>query len=205
MTDTEGPAAEVPVTEELGTQSVVTQGFGYNKGSIADRKKALDSINDYNKTLITLATGTVALSATFLGTSLYHGASLDSLIASWIVLGVSVFMGLLGLGSYVSQYAESEVKPRRSVLEVFSLLQVLALLAGLGLLGSFAIDNATHSQTAPSPVHPMPGSPCTGRPVPGGPAQPGAAQQKADHGGPHRHDAKGKCVPPIPRPAVPSP
>ena len=119
-------------------------GAEYNQGSADDKRKALDAAYDYNKTLITLATGTIALSATFLGTALYQGVELAWLIASWAVFGASIVLGLLGLGAYISQYAESDARPRRSAVEVFSLLQVLAVITGLALLGYFAIKNAEH-------------------------------------------------------------
>src|SRR3712207_581915 len=109
----------------------------YNTGSENDRRKALDSIYDYNKTLITLATGTIALSATFLGEELYRGVALPFVIWSWATLGMSVLVGVVGLGAYISQYAESDVRPRRGASEYLSLVQVITLLAGLILLGMF--------------------------------------------------------------------
>lgn len=113
----------------------------YNQGNDADLRKALDSIYDYNKTLITLATGTIALSATFLGKDLFHGKGVSWLIASWVVLLISIALGIIGLGQYISQYAESQIKPRRSGAEYISLGQVLTLLAGLGCLVYFAVQN----------------------------------------------------------------
>jgi hypothetical protein len=114
----------------------------YNTGSEDDRRKALDSVYDYNKTLITLATGTLALSATFLAKDLYYGEGQSWLVWSWGLLGLSILFGLVGLGAYVSQYAESDIRPRHSLLEYLSLVQVLGLLVGLGFLGIFAIQNA---------------------------------------------------------------
>jgi hypothetical protein len=122
-------------------QVVPPAGNKYNQGADADLRKALDSIYDYGKTLITLATGTVALSATFLGKDLFHGRATSWLIASWISLLVSIVIGIIGMGQYISQYAESDIRPRRSGAEYVSLMQVLTLLAGLVCLVYFAIQN----------------------------------------------------------------
>jgi hypothetical protein len=117
-------------------------GRSYNKGSGEDLRKALDAISDYNKTLITIATGTVALTATFLK-DLYHGHSINFVVAAWIVLGVSVLAGMISMGDYISQYAETDLRPRRGVAEYASLVQLLCVLTGLGLFGYFAVQNAT--------------------------------------------------------------
>jgi hypothetical protein len=114
----------------------------YNSGNADDRRKALDSVYEYNKTLITVATGTIALSATFLK-DLYAGKALGVLIASWILLALSVFAGMIGMGGYISQYAESDIQPRRALPEFASLAQLLGVVTGLALLGIFAIQNAT--------------------------------------------------------------
>jgi hypothetical protein len=121
----------------------------YNTGKPTDLGKALDSVYDYNKTLITVATGTVALSATFLK-DLYVGEALGLVIAAWITLGLSVFAGMVGMGAYVSQYAESDLKPRRALPEYASLVQLLAVVVGLCLLGGFAIKNAEQDSKVPS-------------------------------------------------------
>jgi hypothetical protein len=115
---------------------------GYNQGAGSDLRKALDAVNDYNKTLITIATGTVALTATFLK-DLYHGRSINFLVASWSVLGLSVLAGMVSMGDYINQYAETKISPRRGVAEYASLVQFLGVLTGLGLFGYFAVRNAT--------------------------------------------------------------
>lgn len=117
--------------------------MSYNTGTGEDRRKALDAILEYNKTLITLATGTLALSATFIGKELYRGRSVRWLVFSWIALGVSLLFGAVGIGAHISQYAESDIQPRRSQSEYFSLGQLVTLAAGLAMLGYFAIDNST--------------------------------------------------------------
>ena len=55
--------------------------------------------------------------------------------------GVVHFNGILGMGQYISQYAESNMKPRRGGAEVFSLAQISTLFGGLGCLAYFAVQN----------------------------------------------------------------
>jgi hypothetical protein len=133
-------AAGDPAAAAPGDPAPVTASR-YNRGKDEDLRKALDSIYDYNKTLITLATGTIALSATFLGKNVSHSKSVNWLIASWVVLLISIVIGIIGMGQYISQYAESKVAPRRSGAEYVSLFQVLALLGGLACLVYFAVQN----------------------------------------------------------------
>jgi hypothetical protein len=121
----------------------------YNTGQPEDLRKALDSFSDYNKLLITIATGTVALSAVFLK-DIYKGVALTYLIWSWALLGVSFFLGVVAVGQYINQLAESQIKVRRGLLEVLSLLQFVALMVGLGCFGVFAVQNATQPSNIPS-------------------------------------------------------
>lgn len=141
-------------------------GKRYNQGTDSDLRKALDSIYDYVKTLITLATGTIALSATFLSKDLFNERAASWLVASWIVLLVSILMGIVGMGQYISQYAESDIRPRRSAAEYISLVQVLTLVAGLACLVYFATQStpsvstggsATRAQTTVSKFPPPTG------------------------------------------------
>lgn len=73
-----GTVAKKPRTAEPTAKA--DPSVAYNRGEEADLRKAFDSIYDYNKNLIAIATGTVALSATFLGRNVYHGVDL-----SWLV------------------------------------------------------------------------------------------------------------------------
>lgn len=114
----------------------------YNQGSETDRRSALAAIDDFTKLLITLATGTVALSATFLS-QFYRGRDLTLLVLAWLSLGVSILAGSLAHGSRISQLAESRIKPRRSALEGLNLLQWLLLLGGGAAFGVFVISNVT--------------------------------------------------------------
>jgi hypothetical protein len=116
----------------------------YNTGTPEDLRKALEAFAEYNKLLITLATGTVVLSATFLE-KFYTGKSLHLLIASWSSLGLSVVLGVITLGESINQLAESRFRIRRGTLEVLSLLQWLSVFAGVGLFAAFVINNVTSS------------------------------------------------------------
>lgn len=117
-------------------------GKAYNQGSDDDKRAAVSAISDYTKLLITLATGAVALSATFLS-QFYRGHWLAGLVWSWSLLGGSIFFGAIAIGAVISQLAESNVKPRRGALEVLNLAQLLLLLVGVGLFAGFAVANAT--------------------------------------------------------------
>lgn len=116
----------------------------YNTGDETDRRKALDGIFDFTKLLISLATGTVVLSATFLE-KFYKGVALNLLIASWASLGASVVLGLIAAGAYIAQLAESDIRPRRSALEILNLLEWLFLIGGITALAVFTVKNVTHS------------------------------------------------------------
>lgn len=115
---------------------------GYNAGTDDDRRAALNVICDYVKTLITIATGSVALSATFLA-SLYHGHALSQLVWAWGLLGGSVVVGLLVIGTVIEQFAQGDLRPRRSGAEYLALFQLLLTLAGLALFAWFAVRNVS--------------------------------------------------------------
>lgn len=63
------------------------------------RKKAFDFVSDYTKQLITLATGIIALTVTFLGEELKNGSVLSKvfLIVSWALFTVSICSGVMRL------------------------------------------------------------------------------------------------------------
>jgi hypothetical protein len=115
----------------------------YNTGDEKDRRHALDGITDFTKLLITLATGTIVLSATFLE-KFYKGHSLALLIAAWSTIALSVILGVLALGQAISQFSESDIRPRRSAVEVLNLLQFLAFLAGIVMFSIFAVNNVAN-------------------------------------------------------------
>jgi hypothetical protein len=116
----------------------------YNKGEPEDRRRALSGAVDYTKLLTTLATGTIVLTATFLG-EFYAGHMLSLLIASWAALGLSVLAGLVAFGEYISQLAESKLQVRRGLMEGANLLQWFLLVAGVALFAIFAVSNVTSS------------------------------------------------------------
>jgi hypothetical protein len=86
----------------------------------------------------------------------YQGSHLSLLVLSWLSLGCSMLAGVVGMGGYISQYAESDIRPRRSAVEYCSLVQVLALMLGLTLLAIFAVQNASNrtQPSLPPPVVP---------------------------------------------------
>jgi hypothetical protein len=115
---------------------------GYNTGSADDRRAALDATFQFTQALIAIATGTVVFSATFLD-RIFTGSFRGLLIAAWLVLGLSVVFGVLAFGAYVSKLAESNFVVRRTDVELFNLLQLIALCAGVGLFALFAVRGIT--------------------------------------------------------------
>lgn len=114
----------------------------HNSGSDDDKRAALKAIGDYTNGLIVLAVGTLALSATLLSNT-YAGRSIWTLYAGWASLACSLGIGLLALGQQISMLAESDLRPRRTTLETYSLIQVSLVIGGLVFLGIFAVQNAT--------------------------------------------------------------
>lgn len=108
--------------------------------SEAPAARAARVIDDYTKLLITLATGVTALSATFLS-NLYRGHALNDFAWAWILLGVSVLAGIFARGTYIAQLADNELKPRRSLLEVLSVVQWTTLVAGVVVLTIGVLTN----------------------------------------------------------------
>jgi hypothetical protein len=107
-----------------------------------DPYRGLEAALEFSKLLVTLATGSIVLSATFLE-KFYRGHDRWELIASWTSFGVSVFVGLLVFGQYISQLEAENLKVRRGPLEVLSLIQMATLLAGMAFLALFAVTNVT--------------------------------------------------------------
>ena len=112
----------------------------YNTGDEEDRRQALSSAVGQSRLLLSVAAGTIVLSATFLS-AIYVGRSLCLLVAAWIVLGISMFVGFVVHGEYTAQLAESDLTVRRGRLEVEMLVQLVAVLAGLSCFGLFVLGN----------------------------------------------------------------
>jgi hypothetical protein len=108
--------------------------------------KALSVIDDYTKLLIVLATGVVVLSATFLS-NFYRGYDLWSIVLSWVFCGVSVLVGLMARGAYISQLTAGRLRPRRDTLEFLNMVQWISLIVGVGFLGYGVIANVNASPT----------------------------------------------------------
>lgn len=107
-----------------------------------NKLRALDAIQGLTKLLITLATGTVVLSATFLD-NFYAGKSLALLIIAWGCLGASVLVGVVALAQYISQLDSSDLTVRRGLLEWLNSGQSLLLFGGVALFAIFALRNVT--------------------------------------------------------------
>jgi len=107
--------------------------------------KAFDSVLEWSKLLVTIASGTLVLSATFVKDIVAgHVINWWPLWYSWIAFLVSSAFGICVVGALSAQLNRGEV----SALDVFkgsirftATIQVLAFLAGLGLFGWFAYAN----------------------------------------------------------------
>jgi hypothetical protein len=111
-----------------------------------DQREALKGAVDYTKLLITLATGTVVISATFLD-KFYAGKDSGLLIAAWIVLGVSVVVGFLAHGEYIRKLAESNLAIKNTGIEHANLGQFALAIAGVVLFAIFVVSNVTAKPT----------------------------------------------------------
>lgn len=114
----------------------------WNQGEADDLKTALGAAVDYAKLLVTLATGTVVLSATFLD-KFYFGRSLWLLVAAWSLLGLSILCGLGVMGEFVSRMAESDLTIRHTSMEATTLAQWFTGVGGLLAFGVFVALNIT--------------------------------------------------------------
>jgi cytochrome c oxidase assembly factor CtaG len=66
------------------------------------------------------------------------------LIAAWSLIGLSVALGVAAFGQYISQLAESNIKPRRTAIEGWNLAQLITFLLGVILFAIFTVQNVTH-------------------------------------------------------------
>lgn len=114
----------------------------WNRGTADDRREALSAAVEYAKLLVTLTTGTVVLSATFLD-KFYFGTSLWLLLVAWALLGVSILFGLGVQGEYVTRMAESDLTIRHTSMENTTLAQWISGVLGLLLFGLFVALNIT--------------------------------------------------------------
>jgi hypothetical protein len=107
-----------------------------------DQRQALQGVVDYTKLLITLATGTVVISATFLD-KFYAGEDKGLLIAGWVLLGVSVFAGFLAHGHYISKLGRSNLAVKGGGMETSNLVQLGCVVFGVVLFTIFVLFNLT--------------------------------------------------------------
>jgi len=112
----------------------------HNARAEEDLRQALSSAVGQSRLLLSVAAGTIVLSATFLS-AIYVGRSLCLLVAAWILLGISMFVGFVVHGEYTAQLAESDLTVRSGPLENELLVQLLAVLAGLVCFGLFVLGN----------------------------------------------------------------
>lgn len=105
-----------------------------------DEREALNATANLSRLLLTVGAGAIVLSGTLLQT-VYVGRSICLLIASWLLLGLSFLFGYRVHGRYVTQLAKLEFTVRHGRLENLSLLQFLAVAAGLICFAIFVLAN----------------------------------------------------------------
>lgn len=104
---------------------------------------ALDAIVSYMKLEITLASGTIILSATFLE-NIYQGQLTWSIIVAWALLGLSIICGFLVSGDHIRKLIEGKIQIKRGErIEWLALFQTVFLLAGFAFFAAFATYNVT--------------------------------------------------------------
>ncbi|WP_367141232.1 MULTISPECIES: hypothetical protein [Streptomyces] len=125
---------------------------------------ALSQIVELTKTLITVSTGTLALSATLLknfGSDSY----LPLLYGAWAALATSTVFGILAILESIGNLARISIKNpvRNNTLQWCNGVQLAALLTGLTLLGIFAVANVNKPSEKPPPsgIKPTIGPPIT--------------------------------------------
>jgi hypothetical protein len=103
-----------------------------------DKKEALRSFIDLGKQHITLASGVVAVTATFIKQITGDGGRSDAplalLVAAWSSLFLSILFGLLFHGRGVTLMAESNHDVDDRLLSLLGQIQQVAFLVGIALL-----------------------------------------------------------------------
>ncbi|WAZ20187.1 hypothetical protein STRCI_001286 [Streptomyces cinnabarinus] len=113
----------------------------HNTGEPEDKRAALNTIGTLTNSLITLATGTLALTVALLKSIYGEGDWEWAMWTGWGLLAGSVLLGFVVLGQQISLLAESDLKPRGGLLEWLGLIHLLTVTAGLVLLAIFAQQN----------------------------------------------------------------
>ncbi|MBI4286288.1 MAG: hypothetical protein HY670_10410 [Chloroflexi bacterium] len=103
--------------------------------------QGVKSIADLAKLQITLATGTIVFSGTFLK-DLVKGPLPDNLrnlvIISWILFGAAILFGVLIHGRYITLVSRSDYDVGDITLVVLGVLQQVSFFAGVTFFGIFA-------------------------------------------------------------------
>ncbi|MBT2491386.1 hypothetical protein J7E96_23250 [Streptomyces sp. ISL-96] len=141
--------------EPGGGQVAHAKTEGHNTGIAEDKRAALNSIGTLTNSLITLATGTLALTVALLK-NIYGDHLVWAMWLGWGLLAASIFIGVVVLGQQISLLAESALKPRGGLLEWLGLIHLIFVVAGLVFLGFFAAANVEVGATggsSPVPNH----------------------------------------------------
>jgi len=105
-----------------------------------DKREALSSVQGLGRLLLSVAAGTIVLSGTLLQ-SIYVGHCLVLLEIAWTLLGVSLVLGYLVHGQYITQLNKSDLTVRKGRIEKFSRFQFFLVFAGLVMFAIFVAIN----------------------------------------------------------------
>jgi hypothetical protein len=107
--------------------------------TLTGKREALDAGLRLARLLLSVAAGTIVLSATLLQT-VYVGRSHCLLLVAWGALAISLILGYFAYAEYVNRLEEADPDPK-GLFEGLSLLQVITIFVGLVLFAIFVAIN----------------------------------------------------------------
>ena len=106
------------------------------------RKDSIKIVQDITKQLITLASGILALSATFLRSIVGSSPTAICLICtSWILITASIVFGILTLSSLVNKLKNNKYEPFATPTTIPAIIQWVTFIAGITFFWIFVIVN----------------------------------------------------------------
>ncbi|MFA4819957.1 MAG: hypothetical protein WC613_03275 [Candidatus Aenigmatarchaeota archaeon] len=103
--------------------------------------EALKSAESLSKQIMTLSTGIIVLSATFLKDFFSKPIHLEILGASWIFLSISIILGLLSLGAIIDNMNRHKYDIHEGHARKMTLIQEIAFFLGIIGFWVFALLN----------------------------------------------------------------
>lgn len=109
--------------------------------------QAVETVRTWASLIITISTGTIVFTATFVKDLVPQGETLvatDKLLVSWIALAISTVLGVFVFSTLVARLNEGEANQLdmySSPLRWFAVGQFLAFIIGIGFFAYFAYQN----------------------------------------------------------------